>query len=451
MPTAVRETIQVLELIVQAVPLGSNIGLLYLLWAMLNGSFLSSRGGIFPALQASGFDAETSRRSWAAFRYGAWTIGELIEVWRRYVLGQGKWQGRRYGGYRVLAVDWTAFWRPQLQGWRGRFFHRLAGRAVKGVGMGVAVEVGEVEGQRLPLLRRLLRIEGEDMSESRLKAETLQWLAKALAKDEIVVMDAGVKVSECQAANIERWVVRLALNATGRRNFLPEDKKRGRPPEYGQVIRPSARTYKGRTLAASQPDVQVSFPWQGRTIQAHGWCNLVLPTLKPDPHHATFSMWLFFDPAYEQPLLLATNVSLAASSVFAIYLDRWPVEQPRPEPVEGVPLAAKQMLGLHRQFVSAPEACQRLPELALLAGNILTYLAAILPPVPTGFWDKHPKKLLAACADFWRKPIFSLGTKNMANFAKRTPPLHTCPRELMPIAAKNAILSPFSHPLLSSC
>lgn len=451
MPTAVRETIQVLELIVQAVPLGTNVGLLYMLWAMLNGSFLSSRGGIFPALQASGYDAETSRRSWAAFRYGAWTIGELIEVWQRHVVEQGKWQERRYEGYRVLAVDWTAFWRPKLQGWQGRFFHRLAGRAVKGVGMGVAVEVGEVEGQRLPLLRRLLRlegprpesVEGADMSESQLKAETLQWLGKTLGEDEIVVMDAGVKVSECQAAKIERWVVRLALNATARRNFLPEDKKRGRPSEYGQLVRPFARTYKEHTLAASQPDVQVSFSWQGRTIQAHGWCDLVLPTLKPDPHHATFSIWLFFDPAYEQPLLLASALPLAAASVFAIYLDRWPVEQ--------VPLAAKQMLGLHRQFVSAPEACQRLPELALLAGNILTYLAAILPPVPTGFWDKHPKKLLAACAGFWRKPIFSLGMKNMANFAKRTPPLHTCPRELMPIAAENAILSSLSGLFLSFC
>ena len=443
MPTAVQETIQVLELIVQAAPLGTNVGLLYMLWAMLNGSFLSSRGGIFPALQASGFDEETSRRSWAAFRYGSWAIRELIEVWRGYVLGQGKWQAHRYEGYRVLAVDWTAFWRPQLQGWRGRFFHRLAGRAVKGVGFGVAVEVGEVEKQRLPLLRRLLRIEGEDMSESRLKAATLHWLSNELAEDEIAVMDAGVEVSECQAVGIKRFVVRLALNATGRRNFLPSDKKRGRPPEYGQRIRPFARTYKGRTIAASPPDVQLSFPWQGREIQVHGWHGLVLPTLKPDPNHGTFTIWVFFDPAYQDPLLLATNVSLAASNVFALYLDRWSVEQ--------VPLAAKQMLGLHRQFVSAPEACQRLPELALLAGNVLTYLAAILPSIPTGFWDKHPKKHPVACAGSWHKPIFSLGTKNTANFAKSTPQQAIYPRELTAIAAKNAILSPFSGLLLSFC
>ena len=48
-----------LELIVQGVPIGTNPGLLYILWALLNGSFLSSRRAIFPALRRSGFDAET--------------------------------------------------------------------------------------------------------------------------------------------------------------------------------------------------------------------------------------------------------------------------------------------------------------------------------------------------------------------------------------------------------
>ena len=49
------------------------------------------------------------------------------------------------------------------------------------------------------------------------------------------------------------------------------------------------------------------------------------------------------------------------------------------------------MIGAHRQYVSAPESCQRLPELALLAGSILTYLAATRPAIPTGFWDRNPK------------------------------------------------------------
>ena len=39
--------------------------------------------------------------------------------------------------------------------------------------------------------------------------------------------------------------------------------------------------------------------------------------------------------------------------------------------MEQVPLAAKQMIGAHRAFVFGGESRSRLPELALLAGNIL--------------------------------------------------------------------------------
>jgi len=408
---------------------------------MLNGSFLSSRGAIFPALQASGFDEQMSRRSWSAFRYGSWTIEKLIEVWRRHVLSEGQWQSHRYEGYRPLAVDWTAFWRPQLKGWAGKMFNGLANRALPGVGFGVVVDVGHVGEQRLPLLHRILRIEGEDISESGLKKKTLQWVGLELAEDEIAILDAGVKVSQCRDAGIERFVLRLASNCTGRRNFLPKRNKRGRPREKGEIVRPLARTRKGNTIAASKPDLQLSFTWQGREIQVHGWQDLVSSDLKPDPDHDTFDIWVFFDPAYQDPLVLATNVALKPESVFALYLDRWPVEQ--------VPLAAKQMIGLHRHFVFAPQSCLRLPELALLAGNVLTYLAAVLPAMPTGFWDRHPKKHQAACAESWLVPIFSLSMKNMADFAKRTPSPSTYPRALRATDAKNGILDPFFQHSLS--
>jgi len=58
--------------------------------------------------------------------------------------------------------------------------------------------------------------------------------------------------------------------------------------------------------------------------------------------------------------------------------------------MEQLPLAAKQMLGASRQFVHAPETCQRLPELALLAGAVLSYVAATASAIPTGFWDRQP-------------------------------------------------------------
>jgi hypothetical protein len=50
------------------------------------------------------------------------------------------------------------------------------------------------------------------------------------------------------------------------------------------------------------------------------------------------------------------------------------------------------MVGANRQFVHADESIQRLPELALLAGSILSYLAATAPIAPTGFWDRQPKR-----------------------------------------------------------
>jgi hypothetical protein len=81
---------------------------------------------------------------------------------------------------------------------------------------------------------------------------------------------------------------------------------------------------------------------------------------------------------------LATPVVLKPTSVRNIYKDRWPVEQ--------IPLSAKQMIGSHRQFVHADETIQRLPELTLLAGSILSFLAATLPATSTGFWDRKPKR-----------------------------------------------------------
>ena len=50
------------------------------------------------------------------------------------------------------------------------------------------------------------------------------------------------------------------------------------------------------------------------------------------------------------------------------------------------------MIGLHRQFVSSASACWRLPELGLLAGNMLTHIAMMIEPTPTRYWDTNPKR-----------------------------------------------------------
>ena len=50
MSIAIEQTIHALQIVLQMVPVGTNLALLHLLWSMLNGSFLASRGAIFPAL-----------------------------------------------------------------------------------------------------------------------------------------------------------------------------------------------------------------------------------------------------------------------------------------------------------------------------------------------------------------------------------------------------------------
>lgn len=442
MTAAIQTTIQTIEKIVQSLPIGTNISILYLLWAMLNGSFLQSRGAVLSALKISGFDKEQSRRISAALRSGAWTIEELVEAWQEVVLKEGRWQEKMYEGYRPMPVDWTAFWRPKLQGWPGRFFRRLVNRTAKGVGFGIVVRVGMMEGQRIPLLKKLIRIEGEEMTDAQLKRNTLTWVGKHLRPDEVAVMDAGVHISDIKAANIQRYVVRMAQNCTARRNKLVQNKQ-GRPRKFGRLVRPLPRKRKGKVIPATNDhDEEVTFRWQGRTIKAFGWHGLVQTNEVVDSRQQTFSIWVFIDPLYETPLVLATNILATPRTIFALYVNRWPVEQ--------LPLIAKQVLGLHRQFVFAPESVQRLPELALLAGNILTYLVTVLPPMPTGWWDMHPKKRQADYAASWRRLIFPIFTKKRGDFGKRTPSPSISPRELRRIGAKNARFNLPFHPFLAS-
>lgn len=152
MPTAVETIITAIIIVVQDAPIGTNISLGRLLWVMMNGSLLVSRGAIHGALQASEFGPEEIRRSWSALRYGSWRIEELLASWHGYVASQGQWQARRYGGYRVRSVDITGFWRPQLKGAVNRHYHALAQKALPAIVFGVMVTAGEMKGKRVPLL-----------------------------------------------------------------------------------------------------------------------------------------------------------------------------------------------------------------------------------------------------------------------------------------------------------
>ena len=374
--------ISVLSALVQTLPIGTNLGMFRFLWMLCSGRLLSSRGALFPALLALGLTDVEVRRAWAAFRYGSWSIATLLLNWTTYVKTEGAWQARRHGGYRVRAVDITAFWRPKLKNCPSKHFHALAGRALPAVILGMVAQVGQVGSQRVALPTQLLRVRSDDRREATLQADLLRAVGTHLEDDEVAVFDAGFHLSELQTVGVPRYVVRLACNATARRAELaprhPDAK--GRPREYGDLIRPLARRYKGRDIAASQPDEQSCWTVDGVELRADLWHDLVRADCKVADKAPRFSIAVIHDPRFAQPWVLAFNIPVSAAAITAIYRDRWPIEQ--------IPLAGKQMLGAHRQFVFAPESCQRLPQLALLAGSVLTYVAATRPAVPTGFWDR---------------------------------------------------------------
>jgi hypothetical protein len=394
------------------------------MWTMVSGAFLRSRGAVHSALQQAGFTPDEIRRSWQALRYGVWSNDELLQRWRAWVAAETTWRPHEYEGWRPVAIDITAFWRPRLQGWIGRYFHQLAQRLMPAVVFGVVTEVGQNAGQRVPLLRRILPGAIYANTAAELEQRLLRWASRQLGPQEVALFDAGFKLQQLQEENVPRFVLRLAKNCTVRRNVLPLRKRRGRPPEYGERLRPLPRRYRGRRLIASAPDVSGSFTVkdhdQGEiiTVNFHGWQDVVRSDQKVAMGQATFTVWVFFDPRFQDPLVLATNLDAAAATIYQLYHDRWPVEQ--------VPQAAKQMLGLQRQFVFAPTSVYRLPQLALLLGNVLTIMATQLPPVPSGYWDRRPKKRQAAYDGRWAGRNFQTRTHWTGEFGKKRRSAGTC-------------------------
>ena len=403
MVIAVEHTITAIAFVVQVLPVGTNVGVLRIVWAMINGSFLGSRGAVHSALAANDFTPDEIRRSWSALRYGAWAIDELLAAWQVYVAAGNAWRARRYAGYRVKSIDITAFWRPRLRGKVSQHYHALAQKALPAMVFGVLIRAGEIKGKRIPLLDGIVRC-AADLSETAFRQALLKKALQTTQADEITVVDAGFELSELQATQTKRFVVRMASNGTARRNQRPIYKGKGARPKYGQLVRPLPRRRLATLIAATPCDATGTFGFADRTIRTETWYDLVSTVTTVAVDNPTFSIHAFYDPLYQKPLLIATDLALTAELIYLIYRDRWAVEHP--------PLAAKQMIGCHRQFVFAPEACCRRPELALLVGNILTYLAAILPPSPAGFWDRTPK----ATPGRLRRLLAKANFPNLADF-----------------------------------
>src|SRR5437016_14099356 len=116
MREAVYRVVGVLCVVVAATPIGTNLGLVHLLWMLVSGRLLETRGAVIPGLSAAGLSDPAVRRAWAALGQGDWTSAGLLARWRRQVEQAGRWQAHAYEGYRPVAVDVTGVWRPRLPG-----------------------------------------------------------------------------------------------------------------------------------------------------------------------------------------------------------------------------------------------------------------------------------------------------------------------------------------------
>lgn len=378
MSTLVYRITRLLQQVLVSVPIGTNLGLYWLLWTLLSGRLLLSRGAIVPALSDLGLDAAAVRRCVAALSYGRFSTGALLTNWQQALLSEGRWRAHVYEGYSPLACDLVGFFRPRLFGCVGRHYHSGAEKALPAVTLGLIGRVGSVDKSRLCLLSHLLRPQADQQSEQALLRQTLKEAANCLSAKQALVADAGFSLAQMLELGVASFVLRRDKNFTARRNYLPAYRGRGRYPEYGPIVRPLPRSYKDRFLSATPPDKACRWKVGRRTLRALVFENLVEKEAKPGA--ATFRCVVILDPRYKDPLVLATNLKVTAYALWCLYRDRWPIEQ--------VPLAAKQMLGAERSFVFGQDSRVRLPELALLAGNILSYVAASSQALSCGFWDR---------------------------------------------------------------
>ena len=380
MPEAVYRMMTLLCALVWQLPIGTNRGLLHLLWMLTSGRLLASRGAVFSGLSASGVSARATRRAWAALGRGDWTSAQLLGRWAALVAGEGRWQPQTPGGEHPVAVEVTGFWRPRLRACPTTHFHQEAGQALPASPVGLVARVGRVGTQRLALPLAFVRADPGDPSPSAHARRLVGEAVRQCAVADVLVLDAGFGLALLQAAGAPRYVVRLVKNATFRRATPPAHGGRGRPPTRGTLGRPLPRTYRDQVLPATPPDRVATWREDSLLLRAAVWTDRRRSDADADRH--PFAVFASHDPRYRAPLLLASPLVLPARAIRDGYADRWPIEQ--------LPLAAKQLRGAARQFVHVPATCQRLPARTLLAGAVRSYTAATAPASPAGVLGSPP-------------------------------------------------------------
>ena len=360
--------------LVARLPIGTNLGMAHLLWTLISGHLLSSRGAVFAALSDAGVADTEARRSEAALREGKGTIKALLRRFRLLVQREKQAKEVTVGGWHPLLIDWVGFFRPRLADCRSKHYDSVAGRELPALEFGMVAAVRQVGERQIPLLLDTNRT-GDTLALVQLAKQQQQGY-------DVLVADRQVKVSHLQQAGVRHFVIRAAQNLTARRSevAIAAPGKRGRKPTQGQIVRPLPRHYRDRVLAATLPDREETFMVAGRALRAQ-WFDKVRAT----GCDLMVSCLVIHDPRYANAWLLVTDLGhVSAETVYLLYCSRWKIEQ--------LPLTGKQVLGGHRSFVHAATSRYRLPEICLLCASVSLYLSATCAAVATGFWDRCPKR-----------------------------------------------------------
>src|SRR5215218_4852323 len=229
MQETVYRVIVVLCAVVSGTPIGTNLGLVHLLWMLVSGRLLASRGAVIPGLSAVGLPEPAVRRAWATLGQGEWTSAGLLARWRQHVAQAGEWRAHAPEGSRPVAVAVTGFWRPRLKGCATSHYHGPAGKALPAIPVGLVARVGSIGTQRLGLPLALVRADVTDPRTAAHERALVRAAVQAAAEQDVLVLDAGFEIRQLQEAKATRYVVRAAKNVTARRAILPPYPGRGCP------------------------------------------------------------------------------------------------------------------------------------------------------------------------------------------------------------------------------
>ena len=435
MPSVVYQTALLICQLCQTLPIGTNLGIVYLLWTIITGKLLNSRGSLFPALLEAGFTDRQARQSEASLREGKFEIDRIIQEHNKIIKLHKKVEKITINEHTPLLLDWVGFYRPNLKGCVTKHFQSTAGKALPAIELGMIARPYQVEydflnkGVETKKIRKFPVLIG--LVRGGKTVELLQAGSKKMRASDVLIVDRQVKVTHLHQAGVKRFVVRGAIDMTALTEQNAPYCGHGPHSKKGSIVRPLARQYKDNVIEATKADSEETFRFQGRILKVQYFRNLVV---KDCP--LVFHVVVVYDPKYKKPWVLITDLSDPGEVIFHLYRSRWKVEQ--------IPQTGKQLLGGHRSFVHSDEIRYRLPELILFAASLSLYLSAITPAVSSGFWDKNPDRTAGRfCRGLLGGTFPTLSQEILADLPeKTTTPLGTL--MAFPVRVRNK-LSVFAH------